>query len=336
MKVSVVIAAYNVEKYIARCLKSIQEQTYKNIEILVVNDCSMDKTEYICSEICQHDNRIVLINKEKNEGLSEARNTGLDKATGEYITFVDGDDYIERDTIENCVRAIDKYKADEIVFGSSFDRQNGQNYLMKMTHSLDYYQGNSMNIYLNESLGSLPHEESDRNIGITPWGRVYNKHILDSHKLRFISERKYIYEDLTFFLLSTPHINSVVIIDKPFYHYCENEGSLTQRTDLTRFYKVKDMYRYIKCTYVDLIFKDKETQLRFERLMLSYIRLSVMQIGKCDKSVKLIRNICNDEFTKEIVKSYPIKELPLRQRIFAWLLKFGCAFPLFVICRLYK
>lgn len=336
MKISVVIAAYNVEKYITRCINSICKQTYGDIEILVVNDCSTDKTGYICSSMCQYDNRIVLINKDKNEGLSEARNTGIVKATGDYITFVDGDDYIEQDTIENCVKAIDAFKADEIVFGFSFDRQNGQNYVMKMIHSLDYYQESDMKIYLNEALGSLPHEENDRNIGITPWGRVYRKSLLKSHKLRFISERKYIYEDLTFFLLTTPYINSVAIIDKPFYHYCENEGSLTQRTDLTRFYRVKDMYGYIKQTYTDLIFEDEETQLRFNRLMLSYIRLSVMQIGKSAKNIKLIRKICSDEFTKEVVKLYPIKELPFRQKVFASLLKRGCAFLLFVICWLYK
>lgn len=336
MKISVVVAAYNVEKYIARCLNSIRNQTYRDIEILVVNDCSTDKTESICSAICHEDKRVVLINKQENEGLSEARNSGIDKATGEYITFVDGDDFIDLNTIESCVNIINSFKVDEVVFGSSFDKRNGQIYSMKMTHSLDYYQGCDMKIYLNESLGSLPHEKSDRNIGITPWGRVYKRSLLKDYNLRFISERIYIYEDLTFFLLSTPYIDSAAILDQPLYHYCENEGSLTQKVDASRFYKVKKMYEYIKKTYMNLIFNDEETRLRFARLMLSYIRLSVMQVGKSTKNPELIRDICNDQFAKEIVNSYPINKLPFKQKVFAYLLKHRCAFLLRAICRAYQ
>lgn len=336
MKISIIIAAYNVEHYIARCISSVRNQTYRNIEIIVINDCSTDETKNICSIMSQNDNRIILINKEKNEGLSEARNTGINQATGEYITFVDGDDFIEVDTIENCVKAIEKSKADEIVFGSSFDRRNGQICMMKMTHSLDYYQGADMEKYLNESLGSLPHEKNDRNIGITPWGRVYKKSILECNKLRFISERTYIYEDLMFFLLSTPYVKSVLILDKPLYHYCENEGSLTQKLDLSRFYRVKHMYEHIKKIYLSMIFKNEETKLRFDRLMLSYIRLSVLQIGRSTKNIGMIREICSDKFTREVVENYPVKKLPVTQKIFASLLKYRCALLLYVICKVYK
>lgn len=336
VKVSIIVAAYNVEKYIERCLDSIMNQTYKNIEIIIVNDCSTDSTPIICAELCKKDHRVTIINKVHNEGLSEARNTGMSNAVGDYVTFIDGDDFIELDTIEACVKAIDTTKADEIVFGSSFDRKNGQSYIMQMKHSLDFYQGNNMKDYINEAIGSLPSDINDRNIGITPWGRVYKKSILDKHGLKFISERIYIYEDLTFFLLSTPYINSVSILDKPFYHYCENEGSLTQKADLTRFNKVKKMYEYIIKNYGDSLLVESETSLRFKRLMLSYIRLSIMQIGKNTNDISLIRKICKDDFTKEILNHYPIFKLPFKQRVFTILLKCEFSFLLLGICRIYK
>lgn len=336
MKISIVVAAYNVEKYISRCLYSILNQSYKNVEVIIVNDCSTDKTKHICSEFGKNDERIRLINKDINEGLSAARNTGIDAATGDYITFIDGDDFIELDTIEYCAEIINKRNPDEIVFGSCFDRKNGKSYKMEMIHSLNYYGKKDMECYFKEALGSLPNEINDRNIGITPWGRVYKKTIFDRHELKFISERIYIYEDLTFFLLSTPYINSVVIIDKQFYHYCENEGSLTQKTDLSRYNKVKTMYTYIKSNYQYEIFNDSETLLRFKRLMLSYIRLSVMQVGKCINNIYLIKQICNDKFTSEILKDYPIKELPLKQRIFTLLLSHKHSLILFYICKFYS
>lgn len=337
MKISIVIAAYNVEKYIDRCINSMLAQSYSEIEIIIVNDKSTDATRHICERFCEKDKRIKLINKNQNEGLSAARNDGIDIATGDFITFVDGDDFIEPDTIEQCVKKIQENDVDEIVFGSCFDRRDGTSYAMDIISSTNLYRGKEgMKCYFNEALGSMPYEKNDRNIGITPWGRVYRKEIIDKNHLRFISERKLIYEDLMFLLSSTPYIKSVLIINKPLYHYCENIGSLTQKCDLNRFEKIKTMYNFIKKNYAGVIFQEKETLLRFKRLMLSYIRLSVMQIAKEKSNIGLIKKICVDEFTKEILDQYPIKKLPLKQRVFTYLLDREYVDVLQLICKFYN
>ena len=93
-KISVIVPIYNVEKYIDRCIKSIVNQTYKNLEIILINDGSLDKSGQICDTWESKDNRIKVIHQ-MNSGVSVARNTGLENATGEYVTFVDSDDYIE-------------------------------------------------------------------------------------------------------------------------------------------------------------------------------------------------------------------------------------------------
>ena len=103
--ISIIVCVYNTEKYIAKCLKSICAQTYANIEIIVVNDGSTDKTAMIINEWQEKDERIVLVQQE-NKGLAVARNVGLDISRGEYIGFVDADDYIEKDMFQILYDAI--------------------------------------------------------------------------------------------------------------------------------------------------------------------------------------------------------------------------------------
>lgn len=334
MKISLIVAAYNVEKYIERCINSLIGQSYSDLEIVLVNDCSTDKTLDICKEYEKKDPRIVVVDKKVNQGLSEARNSGIDVASGEYLTFVDGDDFLEENTIGNCVDKLLKLNADELVFGSCFDRSNGESYKMDIISSKEFYSGQEdMKLYFNEAIGSLPSSKSDRNIGITPWGRIYKKSIIDKFNLRFISERELIYEDLTFFLISTKYFFTVSIINEPFYHYCENQGSLTQKCDLERFDKVKKMYLYIKKQYKEEIFENTETLLRFKRQMISYIRLSVMQLAQSRSGGSHIKAICNDSFTKEVLENYPINRLPLKQRIFAYLLDRKLGKLLYIVCK---
>lgn len=109
--ISIIVPVYNVEKYLKRCVKSIIEQTYSNIQIILINDGSTDRSGEICRELEKEDERIILIEKD-NGGLSSARNAGLEKAIGEYITFIDSDDYVSKKYVEILLRLCKKYNAD--------------------------------------------------------------------------------------------------------------------------------------------------------------------------------------------------------------------------------
>ena len=114
-KISVIVPVYNVEKYLRRCVDSIINQTYSNIEIILVDDGSLDSSPQICEDLAEEDSRIVVIHQ-TNSGLAGARNTGINAASGDYIGFVDSDDWIENDTYEHCMDLINKYEADIVQF----------------------------------------------------------------------------------------------------------------------------------------------------------------------------------------------------------------------------
>ena len=110
-KISIIVPVYQAEKYISKCIESIVNQTYKNLEIILVDDGSTDRSGEICDEYGKKDNRIVVVHN-KNKGVSVARNCGLDIATGDYITFVDSDDYIDLQMYSEMMKVVEKYSCD--------------------------------------------------------------------------------------------------------------------------------------------------------------------------------------------------------------------------------
>ena len=124
-KISVIVPAYNVEKYIEQCLNSISNQTYRNLEIIVINDGSTDRTREIIENLSIKDQRIRVINQE-NKGLVLTREVGIKLSTGEYITFVDGDDTIKNDMYERLINNLLKYDADISHCGMLFRWPNGK------------------------------------------------------------------------------------------------------------------------------------------------------------------------------------------------------------------
>ena len=127
-KISIIVPIYNIEKYLPRCLESILAQTYKNIEVILVDDGSVDNSGMIADTYARNDQRIIVIHQ-VNKGVSAARNAGLDLATGDYIGFVDGDDYIEPDMYEILMRIIDEQQVDIAHCG----------YQMVYPSRIDYY-----------------------------------------------------------------------------------------------------------------------------------------------------------------------------------------------------
>ena len=174
-KITVIVPVYNVENYLEKCLDSLINQTYKNLEIIVINDGSTDNSGEICQEYAQKDNRIVYIEKE-NGGLSDARNVGLDKMTGSYVTFIDSDDWVELDYVEILYKKIIEYQAD-ISVGNYYSYNEDEETYYFHIYGDSYYEKVYDNISIFENL--YESQEMKSFALISAWGKLYKAKLFD-------------------------------------------------------------------------------------------------------------------------------------------------------------
>lgn len=335
-KVSFIIPVYKTETYLDRCVQSVINQTCKDIEIILVDDGSPDNSPELCDKWAEYDKRIRVVHK-ANGGLSDSRNVGIKMSNGEYVCFVDSDDFVEKDLVEKTYKTAIDYDADLVVYSNFLVDKHHRKKVQNLTSSRDVFLGpEQMHNFFNESIGSLPQSHYDYDIGFAPWGKIYRRRVLVDNKVLFKSERKLIYEDLMFLLDLIPIVKCAVVEHTPLYNYCQNNGTLTRSIDRTRFWKIKKQYFFLRNTepYKTRIFNNKETMLRFNRTMLSYIRNCVIQASNDEKAMIDIKKICDDELCQEILQKYPIRLLPPYQAIFAWCLRKKMARVLLIITHL--
>ncbi|MFR8104063.1 MAG: glycosyltransferase [Clostridia bacterium] len=211
-KVSIVIPIYNSEKYLQTCLDSILAQTLKEIEIIAVNDGSKDRSREIIEEYQKrYPSTIHVINKE-NGGMSDARNKGVEKATGEYISFVDSDDYIEPTMLEKMYQ-----KAKE----GNFDMVTCDTKVLYPKETIIVKSG------IEEDKKELTIEEKKKLLHDTyavVWNKIYRREGL-AEKMHF--KEKIWYEDVLYLYSIIPHLNSVGVVKEPLYNYIQNQSSIT-------------------------------------------------------------------------------------------------------------
>ena len=207
-KLSIVVPDYNLEKYIARCLDSLLHQTYHNLEIIVVDNGSTDSSGVICDEYAAKDNRIKVIHQE-NKGAGGSRNTGIDNATGEYITFVDGDDFVDSYMMEKMMSAIITFNADMAVC------RYRQVSVDEVYVEAPYQDGKVCVMDNYEMLSAYCEEDESLVIQNALWNKLIKKKYLDD--IRMWENRKY--EDVAFSLKMIKNVQKTVYIDTPMYNY---------------------------------------------------------------------------------------------------------------------
>jgi len=216
-KVSVVIPVYNIEKYLRRCLNSITAQTYHNLEIIIVNDCSPDNSESIIQEYCKQDSRIHYLKNDVNLGLGASRDRGIHSAKGIYIMFVDSDDFIHHTTIEHCVEWIEKYDSDIVEFNFRYYREGDVIDLNRHTSEYKIEHIEALNrdtdlLHLNNKINDVC------------WNKLYKTDIIKKLGLEF---RVRFYEDTPFTRAYSLNIKQAVIVSLPLYYYFINPSSIT-------------------------------------------------------------------------------------------------------------
>ena len=232
--ISIIIPVYKVEKYLEKCIQSVINQTYENLQIILVDDGSPDNCGKICDEYAKKDHRIEVIHK-SNGGLSDARNKGLEIAKGEYIGFVDSDDYIEADMYEVLYNLLKQYNAD-VSICNFYTVSQGKIAIKNAENGIKEY--NRIEI-LKEVL-------LDNNIQSYAWNKLYKKELFD--EIKYPVGKKY--EDIgtTFYLLEK--CNKVVVTGKPEYYYINRQDSIVNNvteTTITDYIElIMQRYDYIE------------------------------------------------------------------------------------------
>ena len=210
--VSVILPAYNVEKYISKSIASILKQSFTDFELLIIIDGSPDNSKSVAKSFS--DPRISIFEKE-NGGLSDARNFGMDRATGDYIYFMDSDDWIESDLLEKTVSVLESENRDFVVFGYVQDNENTDGNVISEQKNIpnsDLLIRGKDSVLNTKLLGILGYA----------WNKVYRKNFLISHSLRF-EKGVSLVEDILFNSLVYEKSNEIRFIKQPFYHYINRQ-----------------------------------------------------------------------------------------------------------------
>ena len=224
MLVSVIIPVYNVERYLDRCLASVVDQTYRELEILVVDDGSTDGSGALCDRWAERDSRIRVIHK-PNGGLSDARNAALDVMTGSYVLMLDSDDWLQTDAIECLYQLLEKEQADIAVGGWREVYEGDEAAQAVRTAALE-----AVGYTRREALLAIFYQKS---LTHSAWGRLYRAELFDG--IRYPVGR--LYEDLAIAYPLYGRVNKVVMTHRPFYNYLQRPTSILgnfkrQRTDV--------------------------------------------------------------------------------------------------------
>jgi len=234
---SVIIPAYNVEKYIEQCINSVLNQYLKNIEIIVIDDGSKDKTSDICLKISEN-NKNIIYKKVQNGGCSVARNLGISMAKGKYIAFLDSDDWVDSDMYINMIEEAEKNQADIVICGFKKLDEN-----KNLLSTVKIPKRNNKNEYIDCTTEWFA----------SPCNKIYKRDLLEKNNIRFLLNI-YTGEDMFFNFISFFYSKNIISLDEPYYNYFMNQNSVSNnyknRTDiyivireLISFYKRNGVYK---------------------------------------------------------------------------------------------
>lgn len=316
-KISIIIPIYNVEKYLDTCVQSVVNQTLKDIEIILVDDESPDSCPQMCDNYAVKDERIKVVHK-NNGGLGFARNSGLEVATGKYVTFLDSDDYVDLETYEHLCTLLEKHTLDAIFYKFIRFSDNNDNIQTHVNDDVELYQGESIKKLMLDIIASEPSAKVDHKIQCSSCSAIYRLDIIKKNNIRFHSERELISEDLIFNLDYLKNAKKVVFNSSNHYHYRVNIQSLSNTIRIDRIEKNLLLYHYIDKNLNAWNLDLNKAKERNCRLFIGYSRSAIKQILKSSYTFKnnWLDNVLSKSIWNFLYKNYAWKKLPIYQRLF--------------------
>lgn len=322
-KVSIIVPVYNVEKYLECCIESLLQQTLKDIEIILVDDESPDHCPSMCDEYAKKDRRVRVIHK-KNEGLGLARNSGMEIATGNYITFVDSDDSVALNTYQKLYDLAINSNADVIYFDRQIFDNFGNTWIKSnRTKEKQYHTEEEIRGLMLDIISNPPNQKLDNDIGCSSCCAFFRHDMIKMHGFRFKSERVFISEDRLFNLEYLLHASSVIFIPDTLYNNRVNPSSLTRTVRPDRIEKINFYYQYL-LEMLEKINFGLEGYLRATRLFIADSRVAIRQYIQSplskEEKIQWLKEVVNFPVWREIASSYPYQQLPLKYAIHFFLL----------------
>lgn len=335
-KISIIVPVYNGEKYLNTCLNSLSNQTYRNIEIICVNDGSTDNSKKILKEFKNKDSRFKIINQ-KNAGVSSARNKGNEYVTGKFIMYLDSDDWIDPEACQVALNELLASKADVILwtYTREFGERSAPKYIFEEKRVV--FKENNMDKLRQRFFGlvgnELQHPENADSV-VPVWGKLYKSSLILNNNIKFIDTKIVgTSEDALFNIEVFRHVKKAIYIEKFFNHYRK-----TNETSFTTGYKKElpnqwnqlftIMANYIKDENLNKTY----TEALNNRIVLSIIGLGLNEVksnNKISLKFKNIKSIISSPKYKKAIEGFNLNYLPFHWKVFFFATKHKITFVVY-------
>lgn len=351
LRISVIIPVYNVENYIEKCIQSVCGQTYKNLEIILVDDCSKDRGGEICDDYAKKDTRIKVIHQPKNMGLSLARNTGIAQASGEYYMFIDGDDWIKETLCEQAISALNDNKkdVDTVHWGYYCVDEAGE--ILTEVNPILYPQEkilppeifdkfiNVLAVSLDDLhswlLGSESYYEAihSKKQMATVWRYLFSAKVIKDNKILFSQQASQRGQDIVFMMYYLQRCRGIVNLSGKYYYYLQRAGSQMKKGST-----VQKSIRLIEAMEKSVQFAPEEKQEELRSKWQGQRILVVMNTARrlaADsrfwKGYQEFHQFASHPINKAAVKKLPLKGATIKYKIAIGMIKYHLYF-LFYCC----
>lgn len=331
--VSVIIPVYNTKKYLAECLDSVCAQTYPQLEIIVVDDGSTDDSGVLLQEYSQKDHRIRVITQ-KNQGLSAARNRGLEFSSGEYVMFLDSDDWIDEKTCDTAIHIIADTKSDVILWSYMKEYPTSSKPVYLLGDKICVWNESKIKTLYKQMIGlqnEQLREPQKTDSLITAWGKLYRRSIIGD--IRFVDTKIIGTEDALFNIQVFSQVKRAVYTPNPFSHYRKsNSDSLTRKYKGQLVYQWQELYRRIR-----IQLDSENASAEYYHALSNRIALGLIGLGlnlaeddrlNFTQKRRKLKKILQMPHYRAALASLPLNYFPIHWKVFFACAKLRWSFPL--------
>jgi len=322
-KISIIVPVFNVAPFLNQCVDSLLTQSFSNVEVILINDGSTDGSGNICDEYAQKDPRICVIHQQ-NTGLSGARNEGLVHTTGDYVLYLDSDDWIEQDTCEIALKAALEYNAD-VVLWASVKEYVDRSVKVTVFPKKNIFEGKSMKLFYRRIVGLVGSELKDptkTDALSCVWGKLYRKDLIINSRAHFYDTKEVGSEDALFNIQVFGVVKKAVYLPYHFNHYRQNNpGSLTRNYKPTYFKCYLNFFQIIQSFLEEKGLMNENKIALNNRIALSVINnfLNITSSGNAVSlvgKISLIKTVLNHRLYRTALKNLPLNEFPIHWKVF--------------------